>query len=67
MDKHYCDWQGELPVTRIQAHIKTTISQFISLICQSRTLSGRKKKTKTKQGWRDGRREHLRVEVIAFF
>lgn len=37
MDKHYCDWQGRLPGTRIQVHTKAATSQFISLICQSRT------------------------------
>lgn len=34
MGEHYCDWQGELPITGIRAHIKAALSQVISLICQ---------------------------------
>lgn len=48
MDKHYYDWQGEVPINERSRdsnhHITATFPKLIPLICQSRTLSEVKEK-----------------------
>lgn len=48
MDKHYSDWQGEVPINERSRdsnhHITVTFPKLISLICQSTTLSEVKEK-----------------------